>query len=101
MKYVSYDDFFTVLGNKQRVKILQYLNHEGAKSVSDIGSVLKIEQSAVSHDIKRLLLCHFVDVERHGKERIYKINDETMKPLFNLINKHVELYCAKECNHWE
>ena len=101
MKYISYDDFFTVLGNKQRVKILQYLNLEGAKSVSDIGSMLKIEQSAVSHDIKRLLLCHFVEVERQGKERIYKINDETVKPLFNLINKHVELYCAKGCNHWE
>ena len=101
MKYISYDDFFTVLGNKQRVKILQYLNTEGEKSVSDIGSRLKIEQSAVSHNMRRLLQCHFVDVERQGKERVYAINSETMKPLFNLINKHVESYCAKGCNHWE
>lgn len=101
MKYTSFDDFFTVLGSKQRVKILQFLNREGPKSVSDIESKLNIEQSAVSHDMKRLLGCHFVSVKRSGKERIYEINTETIQPLFNLIRKHVENYCAKGCNHWE
>lgn len=101
MKYTSFDDFFTVLGNKQRVKILQYLNQEGAKSVSDISTKLEVEQSAVSHSMKRLLLCHFVEVKRQGKERIYAINEDTIKPLFNLIHKHVESYCVKGCNHWE
>lgn len=101
MKYVSFDDFFTVLGNKQRVKILQYLNQEGSKSVSEISTKLKIEQSAVSHDMRRLLLCHFVEVKQQGKERIYSINQETMRPLFNLITKHVETFCVKNCVHWE
>ena len=101
MIYTSFDDFFTVLGNKQRVKILQFLNREGPKSVSDIGNRLKIEQSAVSHDMKRLLACHFVWVKRNGKERIYEINKETIQPLFNLIRKHVETYCVKGCEHWE
>jgi DNA-binding transcriptional ArsR family regulator len=101
MKYVSYDHFFTILGNRQRVRILQYLNQEGPKSVSDISTKLKIEQSAVSHCMKQLLLCHFVEVTQQGKERIYSINKDTMHPLFNLINKHVESYCAEGCNHWE
>lgn len=101
MKYTSFDDFFIVLGSKQRVKILQFLNREGPKSVSDIGSRLKIEQSAVSHDMKRLLGCHFVSVQRNGKERIYEMNEETIQPLFNLIQKHVEKYCVKGCEHWE
>jgi DNA-binding transcriptional ArsR family regulator len=101
MKYVSYDHFFTVLGNGQRVKILQYLNQEGPKSVSDICNKLKVEQSAVSHCLKQLLQCHFVEVKQQGKERIYSINEDTMKPLFNLINLHVETYCFKGCKHWE
>lgn len=101
MKYVSFDDFFTVLGNKQRVKILQYLSQDGPKSVTEIGSKLKIEQSAVSHNMRRLLLCHFVEVKQQGKERIYMINEETIHPLFDLITKHVESYCVKGCNHWE
>ena len=101
MIYTSFDDFFSVLGSKQRVKILQFLNREGSKSVSDIVAKLAIEQSAVSHDMKRLLLCHFVEVKREGKERIYAINEETIRPLFNLIRKHVETYCAEGCNHWE
>ena len=101
MKYVSYDHFFTVLGNGQRVKILQYLNHEGPKSVSEICTKLKIEQSAVSHCMKQLLICHFVDVAQKGKERIYSINKDTVQPLFNLINRHVKTYCVEACNHWE
>jgi len=101
MIYTSFDDFFTVLGSKQRVKILQFLNKEGSKSVSDISSRLNIEQSAVSHDMKRLLMCHFVEVKQQGKERIYSINEETVRPLFNLIQKHVETYCVKGCVHWE
>lgn len=101
MKYTSFDDFFTVLGNKQRVKIIQYLDKEGSKSVSEISQRLKIEQSAVSHNMKRLLLCHFVEVKREGKERIYAVNEETIRPLVTLIEKHVRKYCVKGCNHWE
>ena len=101
MKYLSFDHFFTVLGNKQRVKILQYLNEEGSKSVSEIGKRLKMEQSAVSHNMRRLLLCHFVDVKQQGKERIYTIKEDTIQPLFKLINTHVQSYCVKNCKHWE
>lgn len=101
MGYTSFDDFFNVLGNKQRVKILQFLNNEGPKSVTDISNKLKIEQSSVSHSMRRLLLCHFVGVKQQGKERIYTINQDTIQPLFNLIDKHVKTYCVKGCVHWE
>ena len=101
MRYVSFDHFFTTRGNKHRVQILQLLHKEGDKSVTQISQKLKIEQSAVSHCMKRLLLCHFVEVKPQGKERIYAINGDTVQPLFNLIEKHVQAYCVKSCNHWE
>lgn len=101
MRYTSFDDFFTVLGNEQRVKILQLLDKKGPKNVSDIANYLNAEQSAVSHSMKRLLKCHFVEVEQSGKERIYSINKDTIQPLFDLIEKHVREYCFKGCEHWE
>lgn len=101
MSFISFDDFFSVLGNKQRVRILQLLISRGPSSVNDISRQLDIEQSAVSHHVRRLLLCHFVTVTPEGKERIYAINEETVKPLFVLIEKHVKQYCVKGCVHWE
>lgn len=89
------------LGNKQRVHILQLLMKRGPMSVTAISDVLELEQSAASHSLKQLLLCHFVTVEQDGKERIYTINEDTVKPLFEQIERHVEKYCAKGCEHWE
>jgi len=99
-KYAILDDFFTVLSNRQRVRILQYLGEEGPKNVGQISERLGIQQSAVSHCMQPLRACHFVEVKQRGKERIYTINHDTVKPLFALIDEHVRKYCAKECSHW-
>jgi DNA-binding transcriptional ArsR family regulator len=101
MTYSSFDHFFMTLGNKQRVHILQYLTNSGPKSVGEITDRLKIEQSAASHSLKQLLLCHFVTVKQDGKERIYEINEDTVRPLFEQIERHVKKYCVKGCEHWE
>ena len=101
MKFVSFDDFFTVLGNPQRVRILQLLNRAGEQSVNSIADQLGLEQSAVSHNMTRLLDCHFVAVHPSGKERIYSINQDTVKPIFDQIERHVKKHCAKGCQHWE
>jgi DNA-binding transcriptional ArsR family regulator len=101
MSYTSFDHFFTVLSNRQRVRILQLLNTEGARSVSEIATALKIEQSAVSHGLKHLLACHFVTVRQKGKERIYAVNEDTVKPLLEQIEKHVRTYCVEGCKHWD
>jgi DNA-binding transcriptional ArsR family regulator len=101
MKYTVFDDFFSVLGNKQRVRILQLLNAGGSRTVTEISDNLQLEQSAVSHNMKRLLQCHFVEMEPKGKERVYSINKDTVQPLFRMIEKHIRSYCVKGCIHWE
>jgi DNA-binding transcriptional ArsR family regulator len=101
MKYTSFDHFFMTLGNKQRVRLLQLLVKKGPTGVTAIAEALNVEQSAASHGLKQLLLCHFVTVKQDGKERIYAINEDTIKPLFEQIEKHVEKYCVKGCEHWE
>lgn len=99
MKYSSFEHFFTILGNKQRVRILQLLANEGSKSVGMISELLGAEQSATSHNLKQLLVCHFVTVSRDGKERIYTLNEETVRPLLGQINNHVSKYCVQSCEH--
>lgn len=100
MKYLSFDHFFMTLGNRQRAHILQLLTDKGPMGVTAISETLGIEQSAASHSLRQLLLCHFVTVKQEGKERIYGINEDTVKPLFESIEKHVKKYCVKGCEHW-
>lgn len=100
MNYTSLDHFFMTLGNKQRVRILQLLSKRGAMGVGAVAEALGMEQSAASHSLKNLLLCHFVSVKQDGKGRIYSINEDTVKPLFDQIERHVNKYCAEGCEHW-
>jgi DNA-binding transcriptional ArsR family regulator len=99
MSYILLDHFFSTLSNPRRVRILQLLDKEGPKNVSEIVSALQVEQSAVSHCLKKLLECHFVHVNQIGKERVYSLNKETMEPLLRQIEKHVEHYCVENCEH--
>lgn len=102
MNDLSYDIFFTTLGNENRLKIVRFLSKNGPRNVTQIASGTKIEQSAVSHNLKRLLACHFVHISRNGKERLYSINSQTIKPLIGLIDRHVNKFCKKICGRcWE
>jgi len=93
----SYELFFETFSNKTRMKIIQALN-QGPKSVTEICNITKQEQSKVSHNLKKLTECNFLDVKRQGKKRIYELNKDTILPILNLVNKHVHKYCSKECH---
>lgn len=96
---VSLDHFFSTLSNQNRVHILQLLESDGEKTVNQIVEDLGLEQSAVSHCLKKLLECHFVEVRQNGKERIYTLNTDTIAPLLHQVERHVEVYCVKNCSH--
>jgi DNA-binding transcriptional ArsR family regulator len=93
----SYRTFFKTLASKNRLKIIHFLQERGAKNVSDIVEGTKLEQTLVSHNLKRLLNCHFVEVKKNGKERVYSLNKDTIQPLLALMDKHVNTYCVN-CN---
>jgi DNA-binding transcriptional ArsR family regulator len=66
-------------------------------NVTEICNCLNQEQSRVSHNLKCMADCHFLTVKKKGKQRIYSLNKETILPLLNLVEKHVQKYCCKEC----
>jgi len=96
MKCRSYELFFEVFSNKTRFRIIQSLLRE-PKSVNRICGDIKEEQSKVSHNLNKLMKCHFLDVSRDGKRRIYSLNKDTVIPILNLVEKHVGKHCCEGC----
>ena len=90
--YSAYKIFFGTLFSDSRLRIINLLR-KGEKNVSEIISELKGEQTAVSHDLKRLKECGFVEIEVKGKFRYYKLNGKTILPLMDLIDKHMAGNC--------
>jgi len=54
---------------------------------------LKGDQAAVSHDLARLRQCGFVIGEREGKFMYYSLNNKTIMPIMELIDKHMSQHC--------
>jgi DNA-binding transcriptional ArsR family regulator len=84
--------FFSVLSNPTRLAALETLM-EGSMNVGQLAESLGQEQSMVSHNLRPLVRCRFVEVERRGKERFYRVNHDTMDSLFKIVEMHAENYC--------
>jgi|Deesub1362B_J571_1020462.scaffolds.fasta_scaffold00071_115 ArsR family transcriptional regulator len=91
MIYGSWKLFADVLSNKTRFDIVTLLRKEGELNVSEICKRLGYEQSRVSHNLKCLLNCGFVDVEQRGKNRIYRISDE-VKRILDELEEYIAEY---------
>ena len=96
MKCHSYGTFFDTIGNKTRLRILETLRKR-SMSVTEICDSLREEQSKISHNLKCLTDCNFLDVIKKGKKRIYSLNKDTIVPLMKLVENHVNNYCCASC----
>ena len=90
--YGAYKIFFGTLVSEPRLKIINLLRIK-KKNVSEIMEELQMDQTSISHNLARLKKCGFVKSEIDGKYRYYKINDETIRPLMETIEKHMSKYC--------
>lgn len=93
----TYIQFLGTLSNENRIQILLALKKKDM-NVSEIMEDLDMMQTTVSHNLKRLQICGFVTVKQEGKFRIYSVNKETIKPLIELIEKHMNKYCCHIIN---
>ncbi len=92
------DLFFDAFANKNRFRILAEL-YKKSLCAGDLQKKLGIEQTHLSHDLRCLLNCKFIDVKKKGRKRVYSINDET-KELVSEISKHIKKYewYLKKCS---
>ena len=84
--------FFNNLSNPTRLAVLEKLADK-SMSVNELSEALDQEQSMISHNLKPLLQCKFIFIERQGKKRIYSVNHETVDALFTLIENHAKKFC--------
>ena len=97
MKKNTYHIFFNNFANPLKINIISCLK-EKEKSVSDLVSDLKVEQSKISHALSSLRCCNIVDFMQKGKNRIYFLNKKTIVPILKLIDKHSQTYCKNKCS---
>ena len=90
--YGAYKIFLGTLVSESRLKIINLLR-KGRKNVSEIIQGLNADQTAVSHDLARLKKCGFVLCEVEGKFRYYRLNEKTIKPMMEIIEKHMSENC--------
>ena len=82
-------DFFKVLADSTRVKIVNLLDNNKL-CVCDISAALGMTKSAISHQLKNLREMNLVKAERDGKEVWYSLADEHVKEVFDLSAEHVK-----------
>ena len=87
----SYTLFFKALSNDTRLRIIDLLR-KGPRNATEIGGALDIEQSMVSHNLACLINCGFVLANQNGKNKVCSLNKQTVLPLLEIIDRHVEQY---------
>ena len=82
-------DFFKVVGDETRMKIL--LTIMGSEMcVNDIAKSVEMTKSAVSHQLKLLRDEGLIKNRRDGKNIYYSIDDEHVEDIINIAFTHME-----------
>ena len=84
--------FFTNLANPTRLAAIEKLMNQ-PMSVNELSTALGQEQSMISHNLKPLLECNLITIQKQGKKHIYTVNQETLRPIFAAIETHAQKYC--------
>lgn len=81
-------DLFKMFGDSTRVKIL-FLLFESELCVCAIAELLCMEQSAISHQLKKLKEASLVKSRRQGKTVFYSLADDHVYELVRLAFAHL------------
>ncbi|GFZ32548.1 transcriptional regulator [Clostridium zeae] len=81
-------ELFKVFGDSTRIKIICAL-FEAEMCVCDIAALLRMTQSAVSHQLRVLKNARLVKPRRDGKVVYYSLDDEHVKNIFNQGLEHI------------
>lgn len=81
-------DFFKVFGDATRIKIL-YVLSQSEMCVCDIANLLKMGQSAISHQLRVLKQMRLVKFRREGKTVFYSLADSHIETILAQGMEHV------------
>ena len=82
-------ELFKIFGDSTRIRILSALA-QAEMCVCDIGEVLNMTKSAVSHQLRILRQAKLVKNRRSGKEIFYSLDDDHVLSIIKLALEHIE-----------
>ena len=85
---MTLSDLFKVFGDTTRIRIL-YLLFESELCVCDISTLLGMNQSAISHQLRVLKQAKLVKARREGKTVFYSLADEHVRTIIGNGMEHV------------
>ena len=80
---------FRLLGDPTRVRILDALSH-GELCVCDLAALVRMSESAVSHQLRLLRTLRLVKPRREGRMMFYALDDRHIISLFRQGLRHVQ-----------
>ena len=81
-------ELFKVFGDGTRIKILMALL-ESEMCVCDIGALLGMTKSAISHQLRVLRQAKLVKFRKAGKEVFYSLDDEHVGKILSIALDHI------------
>lgn len=82
-------ELFKVFGDSTRMKIISALL-DNELCVGEIASITNTTSSAISHQLRVLKQAKLVKYRREGKIIFYSLDDEHVRTLYEIGEKHIE-----------
>ncbi len=82
-------EFFSLLGDANRLRILSALTHQEL-CVCDLAAVVKMTESAVSHQLRALRAMRLVSYRKQGRNVFYYLKDSHVANLYREVAEHLD-----------
>lgn len=82
-------EFFSLLGDANRLRILSALA-EQELCVCDLAAVVKMTESAVSHQLRTLRAIRLVSYRKQGRNVFYYLKDSHVLNLYREVAEHLD-----------
>lgn len=87
--FIGMSEYFKVLGNNTRVKIVWAL-YKSDMCVCDLANLLSMTKSAISHQLKILRDSNIIKFEKKGKVVCYSLYDDHIIKCFENASEHIK-----------
>lgn len=87
-------DVFNAVAEPRRREILDVLS-DGERPVNDLVRMLGVAQPQVSKHLRVLRLVGAVDVRDDGRQRLYRLNGEALKPIHDWVQSYERTWSAR------
>jgi DNA-binding transcriptional ArsR family regulator len=87
-------DAFNAVAEPRRRQILDVLAG-GGRPVNDLVAALELPQPVVSKHLRVLREVGLVDVQDEGRQRIYRLNGQPLKPIYDWVRRYERTWSAR------